>query len=97
MAARGVAAEEGGDFVTIATDGHGAPAAAMRAGIIAKEEAARRVGTAADGSARALHEELGGGASKGGKEPVQATFASDELERPGTATSDELIVTFGDP
>jgi hypothetical protein len=91
-----VAAEEGGDFVAIAADGHGAPAAAMRAGIIVKEEAARRVGTAADGSTRALDEELGGGAGEGGKEPVKATFTSDELERPDTVMGDELIVTFGD-
>jgi len=68
----------------------------MRAGIIIEKEAAGGVGTTADGSARAFDEELGSGASEGGKEPVQATFAGDELERPDPFVGDELIVTFRD-
>ena len=67
----------------------------MRAGIIVEKEAAGGVGTAADGSARAFDEELGGGASEGGQEPVQTAFAGDELERPGPLLEYEFIVTFG--
>lgn len=66
MAAHGVTAEEASNFVTIAADGHGAPTAPTRAGVIVKEEAAGRIGTAADGSAWAFDEEFGGGASHGG-------------------------------
>jgi hypothetical protein len=58
-----MAAEEGSDFVAIAANSHGTPAAAVRAGIIVEEEAARRVGTTADGCARTFDEELGGGTS----------------------------------
>ncbi len=91
-----VTAEESSDFVAIAADGHGAPAAAMRAGIIVEEETAGGVGTAADGSARAFDDEVGGGASESGQEPVKAAFAGDELERPDSLLEDELIVAFGD-
>lgn len=94
--ARGVAAEEGSNLVAIAADGHQAPAAAMRAGIIVEEEAAGRVSAAANGRARAFDEEFGSGAGEGGEEPVQAAFAGNELERPGTIARDELVVTFGD-
>jgi len=91
-----MAAEEGGNFVTIAAKGHGAPAAAMCAGVIVEEEAAGGVGATANRGARAFDEEFGGGAGDGGEEPVQAAFAGDELERPGAVAGDELIVTFGD-
>jgi hypothetical protein len=90
-----VAAEEGGNLVTIAADGHGAPAPAMCAGIVIEKEAAGGVGAAADGSARAFDEEFGGGAGKGGEEPIQAAFAGDELEGPGAVAENELIVTLG--
>jgi len=94
--ARRMAAEESGDFVAIAADGHGAPAAAVRTGVIVEEKAARRVGAAANRSARTFDEEFGGGAGEGGEEPVQTAFAGDELERPLAVVGDELIVTFGD-
>jgi len=94
-AARGVAAEEGGNFVTIAADGHGAPAASMCAGIIVEEKAAGGVGAAANRGARTFDEEFGGGAGDGGEEPIQAAFAGHELECPGTVAGDEFIVTFG--
>ena len=91
-----MAAEERGDFVAIAAEGHGTPAAAMRAGIIIEEEAAGGIGAAADGRARAFDEEFGGGASEGGEQPIQAAFTGDELERPGPFVRDELVVAFGD-
>jgi hypothetical protein len=91
-----LAAEESGDFVAIATYGHGAPTASSRAGIIIKEEAARRIGTAADRSAGAFDEEFGGGPGEGRKKPVETTFAGDELERPCAFLRDQLIVALGD-
>jgi hypothetical protein len=94
--ARGVATEERGDLVAIAADGHRAPAAAMRAGIIVEEKAAGRVGTATNGRARTFDEEFGSGASWGGEEPVEATFAGDKLEGPGTVTGYEFVVALGD-
>jgi hypothetical protein len=93
---RGLTAEEGSDFVAIAADGHGAPTAAMGAGIIVKKQSARRIGTAADGRARAFDEKFGGGASQGRKEPVEATLARDKFERPDPFLRDKLIVALGD-
>ena len=82
--------------MAIAADGHGAPAAAMRAGIIVEEEATGGVGTAADGCAWAFDEEFGSGASDGRQEPVQSTFTGDELERPIPFMEDQFIMAFGD-
>ena len=96
LGAGGVAAEEGGDFVAIATDGHGTPAAAARTGIVVEEEATGRIRTAADGSAWTFDEEFGGGAGNRGEEPFQATFACHKVKGPGTFAGDELVVTFGD-
>jgi hypothetical protein len=91
-----MAAEKGSGFVAIAAEGHRTPAAAMCAGIVVEKEAAGGVGTTADGNARAFDKELSGGASEGGEKPVQATFAGDELERPGSLVGDEFVVAFGD-
>jgi len=91
-----VAAEVGGDFVAIATDGHGTPAAAMRTGIVVEEEAAGRIRTTADGSARTFDEEFGGGAGNGGEEPFEAIFARNKVKRPGALAGDELVVTLRD-
>jgi hypothetical protein len=89
-----VAAKKRSDFVAIATKRHGAPAAAMRAGIIVKQEAAGGIGAAADGGTRAFDEQFRGGTSKGCEEPVQAAFTGDKLKGPGAATKNQFIVSF---
>jgi hypothetical protein len=91
-----MAAEKGSDFMAIAAAGHGAPAPSMRSGVIVKKEPAGGVGTAPDARPRSFDEELGGGAGKRGKEPVQATLARDELERPCSLVGDKLVVALGD-
>ena len=91
-----VAPQEGGDFVAIAAKSHGAPAAAMGAGIVAEEEAAGGIGAAADGSARTFDEKFGSRAGNGSEEPVEAGFASHEFQGPGAVVEDELVVAFGD-
>ena len=92
----GAAAQEGGHFVAIATHGHGAPAAPVGAGIVVEEEAARGIGTAANGGLGAFDEELRGGASQGRKQPIESTFAGYELQRPRTFLRNEFIMSLGD-
>ncbi len=82
--------------MAVAAEFHGAPAAAMGAGIVVEEEAAGGIGAAADGSVRTFDEELGAGAGDGSKEPVEAGFASNEFQGPGAVVEDELVVAFGD-
>lgn len=68
--------------MAIPADGHGTPASAVRPGSVIEEKATGWIGTAADGSTRAFHKEFGGGTGQGGEQPVQSTFAGDELEGP---------------
>lgn len=91
-----MATKEGGDFVAIAAELHGTPAAAMRAGIVVEKEAAGGIVATANRGARPLDQEFGGGTSNSGEQPFEATFARNELEGPGAVTGDELVVTFGD-
>ena len=95
VAACRATAQEGSNLMAIAAKGHGAPAAPVRAGIIVKEEAAGRVGAAADRRAGAFDEEFGGRAGNCGEKPVQATFASHELQRPGSFVGNKLVVALG--
>jgi hypothetical protein len=95
-AAGSAATKESGDLVAVAADGHGTPAAAMRAGIIVKEKAAGGVSATADGSAGAFDQEFSSRASESGQEPVEAALTGDKLEGPDAFMGDELIVTFGD-
>jgi len=60
---RTVAVQKGGHLVAVAADGHGAPAAAMRTGIIVKEETAGGIGAAANGRVGSFDNKFGGGAS----------------------------------
>jgi hypothetical protein len=94
LAAGRVAAKERGDFVAIATNGHGAPASPMRARIVVEEEAAGRISTAANGRVGTFDEEFGGGTSDGGEQPFQALLASEKLQRPDSAVRDYFIVAF---
>ena len=82
--------------MAVAAEFHGAPAAAMGAGIVVEEEAAGGIGAAADGSARAFDEKFGCGARDSCEEPVEAGFASNEFQGPGAVVEDELVVAFGD-
>ena len=91
-----MAAEEGGDFVTVAAELHGAPAAAMRAGIVVEKEVAGRIGAPANGSTQAFDKELGGGTGDGGEEPFETAFARDKLQEPRAVARDEFIVALGD-
>lgn len=91
-----MASEEGGNFVAIATDRHGTPTAAMRAGIIIEEETAGRIGTSANRGVRPFDEEFSGGTGDGREEPFEATFPRDKLKGPGAVVGDEFVVAFRD-
>lgn len=82
--------------MAVAADSHGAPAAATRAGVVVEEEAAGGIGTAANRGVGSFDQQFGGGASQGSKQPVEATFAGDKLQRPGTFLRDEFIMSFSD-
>jgi len=74
-----MALEERGDFVTIATDGHGAPAAAVRARVIIEKKAAGGIGANTHRSTGAFDDEFSGGTRNGGKEPFEPVFPSYEF------------------
>ena len=82
--------------MAVAAYRHGAPAAAVRAGIIIKEETAGGIGTPADRGVRTFDEEFGGGPGKCGEKPVQAAFARDKLQSPRAFVRDQFIVPFRD-
>lgn len=82
--------------MAIATDGHGAPAATMRAGIIVKEKLAGRVGAAPDGCGASFDDQFGGGARNRGEEPFEAALAGDVLQAPRILLEHELVVALGD-
>src|SRR5271169_730710 len=94
--ARGTTTDESGHLVAIATQRHGAPAAATRAGVIVEEEATGGIGAAANRCARTFNEEFGSGASRSGEKPVQTTFPGDELQRPSALAGDQFVMAFGD-
>ena len=93
-AADGVAPEERGDLVAIATNGHGAPAAAVGARVVVEEEAARGIGAKANRSVGAFDEEFSGGARDGGEEPFKAAFTSDEFKAPDFSAGHQFVVAF---
>lgn len=93
-AAGGVAAEEGSDFVAIAANGHGAPAAVVCARVVVEEKATRGIGATADRRVGALDEELGGGTRNGGEEPLETTLAGDEFQPPAFGVGNEFVVPF---
>jgi hypothetical protein len=91
-----MAAEEGSNFVTIAAGRHGAPAAAVRTGVIVEKEAAGGIRAATNGRAKPFDEKIGGRTGDSGEEPLEAALACNELEGPCTFTKDELIMSFRD-
>src|SRR5215469_1052131 len=91
-----MATKEGSHFVAIAAGRHGAPAAAMRPGVVVEKKATSRICAAANGSSGAFDEKLGGGAGDRGEEPLEATFSGNELQRPGAFAEYQFVVSFGD-
>lgn len=91
-----MAAEERGDLVAIAANGHGAPAAAMRARVVIEEEAARGIGANADRCIGAFDDQFSGGTRNGGEQPLEAAFASDEFQAPTFSAEHEFVVAFGE-
>lgn len=91
-----MAAEEGSDFVTVATDSHGTPASAVRAGIVVEEQAAGRIGATADGGTGTFDEKFGGGAGNRGEKPFESAFAGDIVQGPGPLARNQFVMTFGD-
>jgi len=87
---------EGGNFVTVATNGHGAPAAAAGARIVVEVEATLRIGAETKARSGALGDNLGPGPGHGSEQPVQATFAGHEFDFPGAVSAHEFIMPFGD-
>ncbi len=94
-AANGVATEERSYFVAIATNGHGAPAAAVRARIIVEEELACGIGATTHWRVGAFDEKFRCGARDGGKEPFEATFKGDEFQAPTFSARNKFVVSFG--
>jgi len=91
-----MAMEERGDFVTIAADGHGAPAAAVSSRVIVEEKTAGRIGANAHRSVGAFDDEFGGGARNGRKKPFEPAFPSDEFQPPAFGARNQLVVAFGE-
>ena len=89
-------AEEGGNFVPIATDGHGTPAATTCTGVIVEEQAAGRIRTTADGGAGTFNQEFSGRARNRGEEPFQAIFARHKVQGPGVVAAHQFVVPFRD-
>ena len=82
--------------MAIAANGHGAPAAAVRARVVIKEEAARRIGAPTDRSVGAFDDQFGGGTRDGGEEPFEAAFAGNEFQAPAFDAGNKLVVAFGE-
>jgi hypothetical protein len=91
-----VATQERGDFVAIAADGHGAPAAPVRARVVIEKEPARRVRATAHRCIRAFDEEFGGGPRNGGEKPFEAAFAGHEFQAPAFGMENKFVVAFGE-
>lgn len=83
-----------GDFVTIAAQRHGAPAAAARARIVIEEEGASRISTKPDARSFAFREEFRSGPSNSREKPIEAVFTSQEFDSPRASSFDEFVVTF---
>ena len=79
---RALAVQERSHLVTIAANGHGAPATAMGAGIIVEKKGTGRIGAAAYAGFGAFDQEFRGGASDGCEQPFQAIFTRQELQSP---------------
>jgi hypothetical protein len=93
---RAFAVQERSYLVAIAANGHGAPAAAMGAGIVVEKKGAGRIGAAPYTGFGAFHQEFRGRASDGREQPFHAVFPREELQAPHTVGLRQFIVPFGD-
>jgi len=82
--------------VAIAADGHGAPAATVRARVVIEEEAASGIGATTHRGARAFDEELGSGTRNSGEKPFEAALAGDEFQAPAFSVGNEFVVALGE-
>ena len=89
-----MATKERRDFVAIAANSHGTPAAAMCTRVVIEEEAASGIGATAHRGIGTFNEEFGGGTRNGGEEPFEATFAGDKLQAPAFGARNEFVVAF---
>src|SRR6266852_4560528 len=89
------APRETSHFVTIATDGHGAPAAPMGPRGVAEEKSAREIRACAQLGIRALDHNFRGRPGDCGKKPIGAALAGHEIQPPRGASLDQLVVPLG--
>jgi hypothetical protein len=89
-------ARKGCDLVAVSADGHGTPAAAVRAGIIVKEEAATRIGAEPQPCAGALGDEFRCRTGYRSEQPVEAALTGYEFDSPHAVFEDKFVVSFGD-
>lgn len=96
MVRGGVLARKCRDLAAIAADCHRAPAAAMRARRVVKEESTVGIGTEAQARSRTFCDNLCSGAGHRCQQPIQAALTSDKLHPPSACIGDEFVVAFGD-
>src|SRR5215472_248363 len=96
MVRRSVTTSEGGDFAAVAADGHGTPAAPVRAGGIVEKKAASRIGAQAQPRLRAFGDDVGRGTGHRGKQPLEAALPGDEFNFPVAVARDKFFMPFGD-
>ena len=92
---RGATPGKSGDLVTIAANGHGAPAAPMGPRSVTEKKPAPGIRTGAQARTRALDDDFRGRASDGGEKPVGAAFAGNKLQPPRTLSLEEFVMPFG--
>jgi hypothetical protein len=87
---------KGGDFVAVSADGHGTPAAAVRAGIVVEKEAATGIGAEPQPCPGTLGDKFRRGTGHRCQQPIEATLVGDEFDPPDTVVTKQFVVTFGD-
>lgn len=68
----------------------------MRARLVIEKETALRIGANSNGCPGALGDKLRCRSSYRGKQPIEATFASDELYAPCALFENQFVMAFGD-
>ena len=87
---------KGRDFVAVSADGHGTPAATVRAGIVVEKEAATGIGAEPQPRAGTLGDKFRRGAGDRSEQPVEATLTRDEFDSPDAIVAKEFVVSFRD-
>jgi hypothetical protein len=88
-------ARKGCDLVAVSADGHGTPAAAVRAGIVIEKEAATGIGAEPQTGTPTFSDQLRRGTGYRSEQPVEAALSGDEFDSPDAFLAKQLIVTFG--